>query len=85
MKILSRFQVRFFKPDKGATAVEYALIVGLIAVVLIVGVSVLGTGLNNTFRDVACNITSGGKEEWVPESTSSTGAVTPGACTLKTP
>jgi pilus assembly protein Flp/PilA len=41
------------KNDLGASAVEYALIVGLIAVVLISGVTLLGHNLGITFDKVA--------------------------------
>jgi pilus assembly protein Flp/PilA len=41
------------KDDRGASAVEYALIVGLIAVVLISGVTLLGHNLGITFDKVA--------------------------------
>jgi len=42
--------------DRGASAVEYALLVGLIAIVLIVGVSLLGQNLGNTFNNVATTL-----------------------------
>ena len=38
--------------EKGATAVEYGIMVGLIAVVIIVAVSLLGTKLNGFFESV---------------------------------
>ncbi|MFI7585167.1 Flp family type IVb pilin [Kocuria sp. M1N1S27] len=38
--------------QKGATAVEYGLIVGLIAVVIIVAVTLLGTTLDGLFDDI---------------------------------
>jgi pilus assembly protein Flp/PilA len=41
------------RDDRGATAVEYGLLVGLIAVVIIVGVRLLGTTLNTLFNTVA--------------------------------
>ena len=40
---------RLKKDEKGATAVEYGLLVGLIAVVIIAAVTLLGTELNNLF------------------------------------
>lgn len=40
------------RDDKGATAVEYALIVGLIAVVIIVAVTALGTQIRTIFEDI---------------------------------
>ena len=43
----------FFKDESGATAVEYGLMVALIAVVIIVAVTTLGQNLNTTFSNVA--------------------------------
>lgn len=43
--------------ERGATAVEYGLIVALIAAVIIVGVTALGTNVNDTFNSVANAIT----------------------------
>lgn len=40
---------RLLSGDRGATAVEYALIVALIAVVIVVGVGIFGTQLNTFF------------------------------------
>ena len=40
------------REDRGATAVEYGLMVGLIAVAIIVTVGLLGTELNGLFQDV---------------------------------
>ncbi|MBK9741172.1 MAG: Flp family type IVb pilin [Actinobacteria bacterium] len=39
--------------DRGATAVEYGLIVALIAVVIIVAVTLLGGRLSNIFNNTA--------------------------------
>jgi pilus assembly protein Flp/PilA len=44
MKILSRL----LNDESGATAIEYGLIVALIAVVIIGAVTTLGTNLNST-------------------------------------
>ncbi|MET4589100.1 Flp family type IVb pilin [Arthrobacter sp. 754] len=38
--------------EKGATAVEYGIMVGLIAVVIIVAVSTLGGTLNGFFQNI---------------------------------
>ena len=46
------------KGEKGATAVEYALMVALIAVVIIAAVTALGLGLSGKFQAVANTITS---------------------------
>ena len=42
--------------EKGATAVEYGLMVALIAIVIIGGVSLLGTELDALFNSVAGSI-----------------------------
>ena len=42
----------FFFDDGGATAVEYALLVGLIALVIIKGASLTGTNLSTVFGEV---------------------------------
>jgi pilus assembly protein Flp/PilA len=42
--------------EEGATAVEYGLMVALIAVVIIGGVTVLGTNIDNTFSEVADSV-----------------------------
>jgi pilus assembly protein Flp/PilA len=41
------------KNEKGATAVEYGLMVGLIAVVIITAVTLLGNRLNGLFTTIA--------------------------------
>ena len=48
--------VRFMKEEDGATAVEYGLMVSLIAVVIVGAVTLIGTTLNTTFRAVAANL-----------------------------
>jgi len=42
--------------ERGATAVEYGLIVALIAAIIIGVVATLGTKVNNNFQRVANNI-----------------------------
>ena len=44
---------RLRREDSGATAVEYGLLVGLIAVVIITAVALVGTRLVNLFGDVS--------------------------------
>ena len=41
--------INFFKDEEGATMVEYALMLALIAIVCIVAVTAIGTSANNTF------------------------------------
>ena len=45
---MSKFISRFVKDESGATAIEYGLIVALIAVVIISAVTTLGTNLNKS-------------------------------------
>jgi pilus assembly protein Flp/PilA len=44
---------RLIRNEDGVTAIEYALIAALIAVVIIVAVKAVGTGVNNTFTKVS--------------------------------
>jgi pilus assembly protein Flp/PilA len=57
---MSKIFTRFIKDEGGATAIEYGLIAALVAVVIIVGLTSLGTTLNGTFSTVATNV-SGAK------------------------
>ena len=47
----------FLKDKSGATAIEYGLIAGLIAVVIIGALATLGTNLSNKFNAIASNLT----------------------------
>ena len=49
-------QQRLGKATKGATAVEYGLLVALIAAVIITVVTLLGTNLSTMFNKVATSI-----------------------------
>jgi pilus assembly protein Flp/PilA len=44
---------RFTHDDSGATAIEYGLIAGLIAVVIVTAVAALGAKLTSTFTTIA--------------------------------
>ena len=44
---------RFIRDDFGATAIEYGLIAGLIAVVVVTAITTIGTKLTNTFTNIA--------------------------------
>ncbi len=46
----------FIRDESGATAIEYGLIAGLIAVVIIGAVSSLGTNIAAKFNAVASNL-----------------------------
>lgn len=47
---------RVRRDEKGATAVEYGIMVALIAVVIIAAVTLLGGNLTTAFNDVACKV-----------------------------
>jgi pilus assembly protein Flp/PilA len=47
---------RFVKNDSGATAIEYGLIVALIAVVIIGAVTTVGTNLRTKFNTIATTV-----------------------------
>ncbi|MBM4519665.1 Flp family type IVb pilin [Rhodococcus hoagii] len=51
---------RLTRDDRGATAVEYGLLVGLIAVAIIVTVALLGGTLDGLFNDVNNQLPAGG-------------------------
>lgn len=42
----------FFKREDGASAIEYAIIAGLIAVVIIGAAKLLGLEISNTFKKI---------------------------------
>ena len=46
----------FFKDEEGATAVEYGLMVALIAAVIVAGVTLLGNSTNDRFTAVGNTI-----------------------------
>lgn len=46
----------FWKDESGATAIEYGLIAALIAVVIITGVTAVGTKLSTTFSDLSTKL-----------------------------
>ena len=56
---LSNNFARIRRDEKGATAVEYGIMVALIAVVIIVAVTTLGGNLTSTFEGVACSVKGG--------------------------
>lgn len=46
----------FLKNNAGATAIEYGLLAALIAVVIITGVTAVGTQLSTTFSNLSGNL-----------------------------
>lgn len=53
---MSNMIKRFVKDESGATMVEYAILVALIAVAVIVTVQILGTKIDATFQTVVRNM-----------------------------
>ncbi|HKU29945.1 Flp family type IVb pilin [Arthrobacter sp. NyZ413] len=50
---------RVRRDEAGATAVEYGIMVALIAVVIIVAVTLLGGTVKDTFTKISCSMTTG--------------------------
>lgn len=56
LSLYTNLMIRLRSEEKGATAVEYGIMVALIAVVIIVAVSSLGGTLTGLFTDVTADI-----------------------------
>jgi pilus assembly protein Flp/PilA len=52
--------MEFWKDEEGATAIEYALIAGIIAVIIIGAFALLKDGLTNLFTDISQKLTDQG-------------------------
>jgi len=48
--------VRFLRGEAGATAIEYALIAGAIALVIVASAQTIGTTLNTIFTTIATGL-----------------------------
>lgn len=53
---MKKLFARFAKDQSGVTAIEYGLIAGLIAVVIIGAITTLGTRLSAKFNAIAANL-----------------------------
>jgi pilus assembly protein Flp/PilA len=53
---MRKFFKNFTASEDGASAIEYALIAALIALVIIVGVTALGTSLSSKFSAIATSV-----------------------------
>ena len=58
--IMMDFIRNFMREEDGVTAIEYGLIAALIAVVIIVSVTSVGTALSTKFTAIATAITAAG-------------------------
>ena len=56
-KLIEKITYFLISKEKGATAVEYALIVALIAVAIIAAVAALGGGITGAFEKITTAIT----------------------------
>jgi len=56
MKMLKNAVARFVREEEGVTAIEYGLIAGLIAVVIIGAVTTIGTDLNKVFNSIVTGL-----------------------------
>jgi pilus assembly protein Flp/PilA len=52
LRLWTAYQSRFIEDEEGASMVEYALLVALIAVVVIAAALFLGTEINDKFSEV---------------------------------
>ena len=57
---MKKLLAQFRKNEDGATAIEYALIAGLIGVVIIAGATTLGNNVSAKFTDVAGKVSAAG-------------------------
>ncbi|WAJ31739.1 Flp family type IVb pilin [Arthrobacter sp. FX8] len=76
LSLYTNITTRLHTNEKGATAVEYGIMVGLIAVVIIVAVSLLGGTLNLMFEEVQCRVSGGA---WTATAATATAAAS-GSC-----
>ena len=53
--------VKFWRDEEGATAIEYGLIAGLIAVALVATLTTLGTDLGSLFTFISGKVTGATK------------------------
>ena len=58
MKTYLRKIVAFINDEEGASAIEYGLLVGLIALAIVAGATLLGTSINTMFTGAAAELTA---------------------------
>jgi pilus assembly protein Flp/PilA len=54
--IVSKVASRFVRDDRGATMLEYGLLVGLIAIVAVTAMTALGTNMTALFNDATTKL-----------------------------
>lgn len=55
LSLYTNISARLHRDEKGATAVEYGIMVALIAVAIIVAVTLLGDNLYDMFAKIGCD------------------------------
>ncbi|MDP9887113.1 Flp family type IVb pilin [Pseudarthrobacter enclensis] len=70
LSLYTNLSVRL-RSEKGATAVEYGVMVALIAVAIIVAVTLLGGNLTELFNSTACSVKGG---TWTATTTALAGS-----------
>ena len=58
MREMIQLTVKKLRENRGATAIEYGLLAGLIAIAIILGATAVGTGLDGLFGRIATTITN---------------------------
>ena len=53
---MKKFLNRFIRSESGASAVEYGILVGVIALVVILGATTLGSTLSTSFTNAASSL-----------------------------
>ncbi len=53
---MPKFLTRFLHDQSGATAIEYGLIAGMIAMVIVTALTTLGSSLNTRFTNVGASL-----------------------------
>jgi pilus assembly protein Flp/PilA len=59
LTLYTNISARLHRDEKGATAVEYGIMVALIAVLIIAAVALLGEGMRDAFTQIQCGINGG--------------------------
>lgn len=56
MSGLIRSGVRFLADDAGATSIEYAIIAGMLSIVILAAVTSVGSALNTKFAEISAGL-----------------------------
>ncbi len=56
MLSMKNFLARFAQDESGATAIEYGLIAALIGLAIVAGATLIGTNLNQLYKDIAAKL-----------------------------